>query len=103
MNANLWVTMYQFLKTLAKARSDLGRGSPEEWPDQWREILPMFIKLFNTEEREMSKIDVNIEDTQMILDKVICHNNHNCCYYNRPYFTESHLEINFDIIMNANS
>ena len=59
---------YQFLDTLSKAKSDLGRGDPEEWPGQWSEILPMFLELFNTEHKEMSKIDVNIEDTRMILD-----------------------------------
>ena len=59
---------YQFLETLSRAKSDLARGRPEEWPDQWEEILPMFMKLYNASKREMSKIDVNIEKTAMILD-----------------------------------
>ena len=59
---------YQFLETLSRAKSDLARGRPDEWPDQWEEILPMFMNLYNARKREMSMIDVNIKETGMILD-----------------------------------
>ena len=51
---------------MSKAKSDLGRGSPDLWPDEWANYLPKFMEMFNTSRLEMAKIDVHIADVNEI-------------------------------------